>query len=153
MLLRVGWQRHCVMKSRTREKYEYRTRLTIRIWRHVLYEFCIHAGGEKPRRQQHMYNGHAQHLHCCKNQNCDAHRGRQAQTKNVNGTEGGNVILVFWNTPWPRTANTQTTKLLHKYGSWQIAWFPWAERKRVTACGIEHDHFRWTNQIVNGTLV
>ena len=59
-LLWLGWQRHCVVKSRAREKYQNHTWFTIRIRRHMFDESRMHPGGEKPECQQHIRSKHAQ---------------------------------------------------------------------------------------------
>ena len=59
-LLWLGWQRHCVVKSRAREKYQNHTWFTIRIRRHMFDESRMHPGGEKPVCQQHIRSRHAQ---------------------------------------------------------------------------------------------
>ena len=98
-LLWLGWQIHRVVNSRAREKCQNSMGFTIRICRHVFDVYQIHAGGEKPERQQHICNRHTQKKHShtrgfAKKQKRDAHRGRQAK-KQVNGTEGENAIFVF----------------------------------------------------------
>ena len=79
-LLWLGWQRHCVVKSRAREKYQNHTWFTIRIRRHMFDESRMHPGGEKPVCQQHIRSRHAQKKH-------SRTRG-VAKTKNAKRNEG-----------------------------------------------------------------
>ena len=80
MSLALGWQRHCVAKSRIPKKYQNHTWFTVRICRHMFDVAQNHAGGEKPERQQHIRNEHAQKLHF--------HTRGVAQIKTVTRTEG-----------------------------------------------------------------
>ena len=80
MLLWLGWQRHCVVKSGAREKYQNRTWFTIRIRRHMFDESRMHPGGEKPECQQHNCSRHAHKKH-------SRTRG-VAKTKNAKRNEG-----------------------------------------------------------------
>lgn len=90
--------------------------------RKVLKSYVVHHSNSKTRVRwvpnacwrwktwtpaTHFQQAHAKqafsHERCCKNQKCDARRGRHAQKK-VNGMEGENAISAFRDTPWARTA-------------------------------------------------
>ena len=79
-LLWLGWQTHCVAKSSAREKYENSTWFSAQNSIHVFNKFPIHAGGEKPERQQHICNEHVQKR--------PSHARGVAKTENVTRAEG-----------------------------------------------------------------
>ena len=87
----------------------------MRICKRIIEELQINARGEKPGRQQHIHNEHAQKSHS--RTRGVANFGNVTRTegakhkKKVNGTEGENAISVFCNTPWTRTTILQKSVL------------------------------------------
>ena len=96
-------QRHCVVESQVREKYSNRVRFIIENYKRVFDELQIAAGAEKPQRQQHIHNDHAQKLHYHERgvanfKNVTHTEGFKHKQK-VSGAEGYHAIPKFGNTP------------------------------------------------------